>query len=84
MARCVVIDRKYPTGSGHICFVPARAGWSSVISASDTPVVVRTNLKGDGGEPEDSLRDRMKLMRVNLLLVSIIWENRPLRIQPHI
>ena len=83
MARCVAIDRKYPAGPGHICFVPSRAVQSSVNTAFDTPVVVRTNLKSYIGKPEDGLRDRMKLEGVSHLLVSIpsgtdLGENSPI------
>ena len=56
---------------------------SSVISTSVLAEVVSTNLKRDAGKCEDSLGNRIKLRRVNLLLVTK-RENRPQQIQCHI
>ena len=46
-------------------------------------MVVSTNLKSDAGKTEDSLRDRMKVERINVLVFPT-REDRPLRIQPRI
>ena len=77
------MDREGSAESGHICLVLSRAERSNVISASDTPVVVGTNLQGDASKGEGSLRKWIKLKCVNDLLVPK-WYNRPRRIQPHI
>ena len=69
MAIYVATDRKGLVGCGHSCFVLSRAERPSVIAASDTPVVVSTNLKSDAGKTEDSPRDWIKLEYVNVSLV---------------
>ena len=53
----------------------------SVTSATDTPVA-RTNLKRNLRNTECSLRDRIQLQRVNILLVST-RKTGPLRKQRH-
>jgi hypothetical protein len=67
---------------GRTRFVSSGAKWSSVTSASDTPVA-RTNLKGNLGNTEDSLHGWIQLQGVNLLLVST-WKTGPLRIRRHL
>ena len=54
--------------------VLSRAERSSVISASDTPTVVGTNLESDANKAEDGLCDLIKLKRVNILLVHRMGE----------
>ena len=83
MARPVAIDRKGFVGYGHIYFVLSGAEPSIVISTSDTPIMITTDLESDAGKTEDGLCDRIKLKGVNVLLVPK-WEDQPLRIRPHI
>ena len=80
MVRCVVTDREDLLASGPICFVLSRAKRSEVISASATRVLVSTDIKCNVSDTEGSLRNRIQLEGVNVLLVSI-GTNRPLRRQ---
>ena len=63
-------------GSRQIPFVLLRAGWTLVIFAPDTPVVVGTNINSGAGNTEDRFCNQIGLKRVSVLLVSK-WENQP-------
>jgi len=79
MAEYAASDPKGLTGADHIYFVPSRAERLSITPTADT-LVANTDLKGDTGDPEDSLCDWVQLKGINLLRFSV-WRDRPLRIQ---
>ena len=72
-AICAAVDPRAPKASGHICFVPSRAGQSSISFVPDT-LAVGPNLKRNTSKTEDSLCNRIQLEGVNLSPVAI-WEN---------